>query len=63
LSNAGSLISFRLGSGDAPIIAREMQPIFEAIHLLNLPNHHFYVRLMIDGVPSKGFSARTIVPV
>ena len=59
LGNAGTLISFRLGPEDAAVIAKEMQPIFVVLDLLNLPNHHFYIKLMIDGTPSRPFSART----
>ena len=59
LGNAGSLISFRLGPEDAAVIAQEMQPRFGTLDLLNLPNHHFYTKLMIDGMPSLPFSGRT----
>lgn len=62
LGNAGSQVSFRLGPEDALVIAREMQPTFGVLDLLNLPNRSFYVRLMIDGEPSKAFSARTLPP-
>jgi type IV secretory pathway TraG/TraD family ATPase VirD4 len=63
LGNAGTLISFRLGPEDASVISRELQPTFEVLDLLNLPNHNFYVKLMIDGTPSRPFSGRTIAPV
>lgn len=62
LANAGTLISFRLGSEDAPFIAREFAPRFKAIDLMNLPNHHIYLKLMIDGSPSQPFSAVTLSP-
>jgi len=29
---------------------------------MSLPNHHIYLRLMIDGAPSKPFSAVTMLP-
>lgn len=58
LGNAGTLISFRVGPDDAAVIGREMQPVFETLDLLNLPNHYFYVKLMIEGAPSKPFSGR-----
>jgi hypothetical protein len=60
LGNAGTLISFRLGPEDATVIAEEMQPVFDTLDLLNLPNHHFYVKLMIDGAPSQPFSGCTV---
>ncbi len=60
LGNAGTLISFRLGGKDAPFVAREFMPKFGAEDLVALPNHSIYLRLMIDGEPSKPFSAKTI---
>ena len=60
LGNAGTLISFRLGPEDAAVVTREMQPTFDVLDLLNLPNHRFYAKLMIDGTPSRPFSSRTL---
>jgi hypothetical protein len=60
LGSVGTLISFRVGPDDALIIARELQPTFEVLDLLNLPNRQFYVKLMIDGTPSRPFSGRTL---
>lgn len=60
IGNAGTLISFRLGGNDAPIIARELLPTFSTADLVNLPNYHVYLKLMIDGAPSKPFSAITV---
>lgn len=59
LGNVGTLVSFRLGPEDAAVIAREMQPTFSALDLLNLRNHAFYVKLMIEGMPSLPFSGQT----
>lgn len=60
LGNAGTLISFRLGAEDAPIIAREFARSFEVHDLVGLANYGIYLRLMIDGEPSEPFSATTI---
>jgi hypothetical protein len=60
LGNAGTLISFRVGPEDAATLAREFQPTFDTLDLLNLPNYAMYLRLMINGTPSKPFSAMTI---
>ena len=60
IGNAGTLVSFRLGGHDAPIIAREFLPTFATEDLVGLPNYHIYLKLMIDGAPSKPFSAITI---
>ena len=58
LGNAGSLISFRVGAEDAVYLAAELQPTFGILDLINLPNRHIYLRLIIDGTPSRPFSAR-----
>lgn len=57
LGNAGTLIAFRVGAEDAPILASELQPTFGVVDLINLPNRNFYLKLMIDGAPSRPFSA------
>jgi hypothetical protein len=48
-----------LGAEDAGYIAREFDNRFEAGDLLNLENRHIRLKLMIDGQPSRAFSART----
>jgi hypothetical protein len=60
IGNAGTLISFRLGGHDAPVIAREFLPTFGPPDLVNLQNYHIYLKLMIDGAPSTPFSAITV---
>jgi len=57
LGNAATLIAFRVGAEDAPFLAKEFQPTFEVLDLLNLPNYHIYIRLMIGGTPGRPFSA------
>ena len=58
--NVGTVVSFRVGPEDAGIMATEFQPAFGVDDLINLPNRSFYLRLMIDGTPSRPFSGRTI---
>jgi hypothetical protein len=60
LGNTGTIVSFRLGLTDAEILAGEFYPFFSARDLINLPNYHIYVRLMIDGVVSQPFSGETL---
>lgn len=59
LANMGTLISFRLGPEDAPIMARELAP-FETEDLINLPRHDIILKLMIDAAPCRPFSASTL---
>lgn len=58
LGNVGTTISFRVGPEDAGVVAKELQPTFDVLDLINLPNRHFYLKLMINGAPSRPFSAR-----
>src|SRR5712671_349417 len=62
LGNAGTIISFRVGTEDAPYLEQEFQERFDQIDLTQLGNHHVYLRLMIDGQPTRPFSATTLEP-
>src|SRR5205823_14797460 len=60
LGNIGTMIAFRVGLSDAELLEKEFYPEFTAGDLINLPNYHIYLRLMIDGVMSRPFSATTL---
>lgn len=60
LGNAGTIISFRVGTEDAYYLAKEMYPVFASDDFINLPNYRIYLKLMINGTPSRPFSAATI---
>lgn len=60
LGNAATIVSFRVGPEDAMALAEEFQPTFGVLDLLNLPNRSVYLKLMIDGTPSKPFSANSL---
>jgi hypothetical protein len=62
LGNVGTLITFRVGVEDAKLLAPEFAPTFGVTDLLNLPNHHIYLKMLIDGRPSQPFSACTLAP-
>jgi len=62
LGNVGTVITFRLGLPDAEILAKEFAPEFSDHDLMTLPNHHLYLKLMVDGVVSKPFSAEALPP-
>ncbi len=61
--SVGTLISFRVGMRDAEVLAKEFHPVFTAEDLAALPPYHIYLKLMIDGVVSRGFSAKTAPPL
>lgn len=60
--NSGSVISFRLGQEDAEILEKEFYRIFNQEDILNLANYNIYLKLMIDGIASQPFSAKTLTP-
>jgi len=61
--NVGTMIIFRVGGDDADFLEKEFEPEFTVQDLVNLPNYHIYVKLMIDGVTSRPFSAITLPPL
>jgi hypothetical protein len=62
LGNVGTIIAFRLGAFDAQILEKEFYPEFSALDLTSLPNYHIYLKLMVEGVASRPFSAETLTP-
>jgi len=61
LGNVGTIVCFRLGISDARLMEKEFYPEFSASDFTSLPNYSIYLKLMIDGKPSKPFSADTIL--
>jgi len=61
--NVGTMVIFRVGGEDADFLEKEFEPEFTAQDLVNLPNYHVYIKLMIDGVTSRPFSATTLPPI
>jgi hypothetical protein len=62
IGNIGTIISFRVGTEDAKVLAKEFHPTFSETDLVNIPNHHIYLKMMIDGHTSNAFSAVTLPP-
>jgi hypothetical protein len=60
--NVGTLIVFRVGARDAEYLAQEFFPVFTMEDFQNLPPYSIYLKLMVDGVMARGFSARTLPP-
>lgn len=58
--NVGTIITFRVGAKDAHYLAREFNSVFTESDIINLPNYQIYLKLMIDGVASRAFSADTL---
>lgn len=58
--NVGSIISFRVSADDAPILAKQFEPQFEAQDLLSMHNRHFIISMIISGEKQTAFSATTL---
>ncbi len=61
--NVGTLCVFRVGAEDAEFLEKEFEPVFMIQDLVNLPNRHIYIKLMIDGIAGNAFSATTLPPI
>ncbi len=61
--NVGTMIVFRVGSTDAEVFEKEFAPEYVAEDIVNLGFAEIYLRLMIDGIGSKPFSAITLPPI
>lgn len=60
--NVGTLASFRIGAEDAEFLEKEFKPEFDARDLVNLPKYNIYLKLMVEGVAGRPFSAQTLPP-
>ena len=63
LGNVGSIVSFRVGALDTEILEKEFDPVFYANDSVNLDKYNIYLKLMIDGVSTRPFSATTLLPI
>ena len=61
--NVGTMMVFRCGADDAEFLEKEFDPEFTPQDLVSLPNYKIYLKLMIDGITSRPFSARTMPPM
>lgn len=60
--NVGTLACFRVGAEDAEYLEREFAPDFQALNLVNLDKYNIYIKLMVDGLANRTFSAQTLPP-
>jgi len=58
--NVGTIGSFVVGPGDAPIMAREFAPIFDEEDMVAMDRHSMYLKMSIDGRISVPFSGRSL---
>ena len=61
--NVGTIICFRVGAEDAEFLEKEFLPEFTLDDLVNLGKYNIYLKLMIDGLAGRPFSAETLPPI
>lgn len=61
--NIGTLVTFRVGAEDAEFLEKEFTPEVMATDIVDLGKYNIFLKLMIDGIAGKPFSAQTLPPV
>jgi len=61
--NVGTLITFRVGAEDAEFLEKEFMPQVMATDIVDLGKYSIFLKLMIDGIAGKPFSAQTLPPI
>jgi hypothetical protein len=54
------MISFRIGPGDATVLGKYFEPVFESIDLTRLHNQNIFISMIIDGEKAPPFSGSTL---
>lgn len=60
--NVGSLAAFRVGRDDADYLEKQFEPVFKAQDLMKIENRNAYLKLLVNGAPTKPFSIETLPP-
>ncbi len=60
--NVGTMMLFRIGAADAEYLENEFEPEFVIQDMVNLSNYSIYLKLMVDGITCRPFSAKTLPP-
>ena len=60
LGNVGTHVAFTVSGEDAKILSQEFAPVIRFQDFVGIPNHHFFIKLKIDGITSSPFTGRTL---
>ena len=60
IGNVGTKIAFRIGAQDAEFLEKQFTPVFTALDLENQQNRHASVALLVNGVPARPFTIKTL---
>lgn len=61
--NIGTIVSFRVGTSDAELLAKQFAPVFDMDDLQRVPNFNAIIRMLIGGVPTQPFSLAGLPPL
>ena len=61
--NVGSIICFRVGPEDAEFMAKQFEPVFQVPDLINIENYNAFIKLMVNGLPTRPFTIKGKPPM
>ncbi|HNW55680.1 MAG TPA: type IV secretion system DNA-binding domain-containing protein [bacterium] len=61
--NAGTMVSFKIGSEDAEVLQKEFAPVFDAYDLVNVDKYTAYIKLLVDNAAISPFAIKTPWPL
>jgi hypothetical protein len=61
--NAGTIVSFRVGTADADYLSSQFSPVFNSDDLQRVPNYNTITRMLMGGVPTQPFSMAGLPPL
>lgn len=61
IGNVGTILTWRVGAMDAEFLQKEFEPL-SVDDLVNTEKYSYYIRLLIDGAPSRPFNATAYPP-
>lgn len=62
IGNVGTMVSYRIGTGDAEFFEKHFQPEFSKFDLTNLDNFQYITRMMIEGKVASPFKVNAPKP-
>ncbi len=60
--NVGSIAAFRVGAEDAEYLEKQFAPVFTAHDLMNVENRNAFIKMLVQGRPTKPFNIETLPP-
>lgn len=61
--NVGTLLAFRISPDDAEKLKIQFQPVFSPADIVSIDNFNCYIKLLIDGAPSRPFNIQFGFPL